>query len=601
MRRAWQGRRDGSAWGIAFAALALVLAAASLYRQLVLPGTLAASPWLIPDDARQFLAWTARIADPGAMRGDLIAGYWQAVSPPPYRWLFEGAGALGLPTLTVAHALPPLLLLLGAWPLWRLARALTADPMAAFLAAGAVLPVIAMGDALVSATPRGFAPPLLLLFLWGLAERRAAPMALALLPLAGVYPAPAVAAFGMLGLSLLRPWPRLFDWPRLPTLLLCAVAVVIGIAPFLLSARGYGPAIGWPGALSLPAMALPDGRSSIVGPDGRVAWLCSDRIGFAPTFLDCAGPADPAAWLLYALVLGPALLLLWLWRRERRTGTPSPWRPTPLYALALGAALVCYAIAAALAFELHLPSRYSQRLLEITAPLALAHLVGLALVRLAGSGRRTLAVLLAPVLPLAALVGAVLGMPRPVAPADPGLPRAVAALPDDALLAGPSDALAAVPALAGRRVLATAEHAIPYQLGYYRPVARRLADTLDEVSTDDPAALARFVRRYGVTHLVVDRAFLAAGALPPALARTLPAETALAARRLAHARSLVQRRADACAIYAGPAALLLDAACLTAPGRAGRSPISASRTRRPDWVPSSPDRAPRRASARARS
>src|SRR5690606_501833 len=108
--------------------------------------------------------------------------------------------------------LPLLVLGITAVLAWKVTLALTRHPLAAFVAASAVLLMLARADNLMSGTPRVFSAPLVLLFLYGLARQRAAPMVAGIAMLGAVYPAPAVSSFGMLGLSKLRLPPRFFDW-----------------------------------------------------------------------------------------------------------------------------------------------------------------------------------------------------------------------------------------------------------------------------------------------------------------------------------------------------------------------------------------------------
>lgn len=548
------------AFGIALAC------AVFLYNMHFLPGTLDASPWLIEDDARQFLAWSARIADSTAMPGDMIADYWQSVSPPAYHLLLWLFGLFGLSPREAAAIVPVLLLALSAVLAWKVAHTLTGNAMAAFVMAGLVMISVTAGDTITSATPRAFATPFFLLFLFGLITDRPVRIVAGIVLMAAFYPAPAVASLGILGLSKLRMPPRFFDWSGRALATVAAAAAGLGamVLPLARSSEAYGPVVTLAQALAMPNMGTPDGRTSIVDAGGNVGWFCSDRIGFSPTFVDCRGPADPAAWLLYLLVFVPPLLLFALYWRARRRGEESALRPTPLYAQALASALVCYTIAALLAFKLHLPSRYSQRILDTTAPMALGHFLGMGAVRLGAGGKRALTAGLMGLFSLAFVVGMPLSLPRIVRPADAGAFAAIKALPATAVLAGVTEELAAVPALTGHEVLASTEHAVPYHLGYFERISARLSADVGASATDDPAALARFIREYRITHFLFDRAFVEQGVFPRSYAQVAPGDVAAAQGALNRRKALVQRYARACAVYAGPRLLLIDAHCVIA-------------------------------------
>ena len=562
MNGAWS-RPDSALWRRLYAALAALLALNYAWRfGFFLPS----AAWLIDDDSRQFLAWSARLADPAALKGDLLADYWQSVTPPVFRWLLQACATVGIGPVMASRMVPLALFLAAAVRAWKVALALTRHPMAAYCAAGLALLAVARGDTLFTGTPRAFSAPLLLLFLYGLVRSRPAPTVAGIALLGTVYPAPAVTAFGMLGLSRLRPPPRLFDWSWRTLLLLglSAAGLAIAVLPFASSAGAFGPAITLHEALAMPGMALPEGRSAIVDASGHVGWICSKRIGFAPLLIPCGSPGDPRAWALYALIFLPAMALAWLWWRQRARPGVARWSPTPVYALAVVSALVCYAIAAGVAFQLHLPSRYSQRLLEITAPLALGHLVGMACVLAAGRGkRRAVAAIMAALTVTFAVAGVALKTGRPVRPDDPAALAFIAALPPGSRIGGAAAQLESVPALVGRSVIATPEHAIPYHKGYFSRIDTRLRASIAAMATDRADSLADYARRWGITLLAVDRSFIATGKLEPGYAAVAPDAVARAEAALARRPSLVQRRALSCAVYAGPSLILANPDCLT--------------------------------------
>ena len=126
---------DARGWRTLLYAATGVTALIYLYLAFFVPGTLTYAPLTIQDDARQFLTWMARLNDPDAMRGDLLADYWQSVGPWAYRMLFTVANMLGLEPLVFARLLPVPLLFLSVWMAWRIALALTQRPLAAFAAA----------------------------------------------------------------------------------------------------------------------------------------------------------------------------------------------------------------------------------------------------------------------------------------------------------------------------------------------------------------------------------------------------------------------------------------------------------------------------------
>jgi hypothetical protein len=257
------------------------------------------------------------------------------------------------------------------------------------------------------------------------------------------------------------------------------------------------------------------------------------------------------------LLLTPLLVLagrhlLGHGRREQR-----------LYVLALAATAIWFTIAAALAFRLHLPSRYSQRVLGVLEWLAIGQVIGNWLEsRLAArrasmassAAARFIAVLLA--------VSFAIPVPGTKRPADYALIDRIAALPVGSRIGGVSEQLDFIPALTGRAVLASPEHAIPYQPGYYRQIAARLQASLLAVSTPDRQVFRRAMRAYPADYLLIEREMLASGTIPGRYAQIVPAASRAAAGRLKAEPSLAARAPRDCIAYSSRQFLLIESACL---------------------------------------
>lgn len=532
-----------------------------LYNALFLPGTLTFLPFTIQDDARQFLSWMGRLDDPLAMRGDLLADYWQSVCPWLYRLLFGAAQGLGLEPNEFARLLPVGLLFLSAWMGWRVAWLLTKRPLAAFVAAALLTGFVLHEDSIYSATPRAFSTPLFLVFLDGLLRNRGWQTIPALFLLGLLYPTTALVGLTMLGLSRIGWRPFRIDF-GLRTWLLCglgAVAVAAAIIPFAGATSAWEPTLSLSDALGMDNMNSGLARSAVVGLSGEVDLICQARMGLLPEIVPCW--STTSAWLPNLLLLVPMLLLAF--RSARDTRFRPDGEPGDLvHAWALIAAVVWWAVAVQLAFALHLPSRYTQRTLSILEFIAIGQLLALWLDRAILERRRGRVRLAGGLLALFLLASFVTPTPGLGRPADAAAMERLAALPDDSVVGGVSDQLDYVPALTGRRTLATIEHSIPYHTGYFGPLRERLAAGLAAIATPDPAVLAGYVRRYGITVIAVDRALIAYGELPPRWTTVVPREVEAAQQQLRLAPSVLRQRAASCLLHDG-ALILLDAACLT--------------------------------------
>ena len=524
------------------------------------PGTLTYAPFTIQDDARQFLAWMSRLGDSAAMQGDLIADYWQSVCPPFYRAIYAAAAAIGLTPTVFARLLPLALLGFSTWMAWRVALLMTKRPLAAFVAAALVVGFLIHEDSIYSATPRAFSAPLFLLFLDGLLRGRAWTMIGALFLLGLLYPSTAIVGVTMIGLSRIGWRPFRIDFGLRSWLLgaLAAGAVVLAALPLADSADRWEPSLSVSEALDMPNLGTPQGRSTIVGLDGEIDYLCSARMGVLPEIVPCWS----TRWAVVPNILLLVPMLFLAWSAVRRTRYQPDEQPDDLiYVWAIVAGVFWFAVALAVAFSLHLPSRFTQRTLSILEFLAIGQMLGLLLDRWATEGRRKGLSIVAGLTGLFLVASFVTPLPGFNRPRDPEALKRIAAFPEGTVVGGVSDELDFLPALTGEDTLATIEHSIPYHKGYFGPLEQRLEASLAAVSSPDPAALADYANRYSVDVVVVDRGLLERGAIPDRWETVVPEAVAQARAMLARQPSALQRRAAGCALHRGEL-VLLDARCL---------------------------------------
>ncbi|HEY0326820.1 MAG TPA: hypothetical protein VGC46_12705 [Allosphingosinicella sp.] len=556
---------DERSWRGLLYTLAAVTALIYTYLAFFEPGTLTYAPFTIQDDARQFLAWMSRLGNEAAMQGDLIADYWQSVCPPFYRAIYAAAAAIGLTPTVFARLLPLALLALSAWMAWRVALLMTKRPLAAFVAAAFVVSFVLHEDSIYSATPRAFSTPLFLLFLDGLLRNRGWTMIPALFVLGLLYPSTAIVGVTMIGLSRIGWRPFRIDFGLRSWLLggLAAGAVVLAALPLADSADRWEPSLTVSEALAMPNLGTPQGRSTIVGLSGNIDYLCSARMGVLPEIVPCW--STRWAVLPNLLLLVPMLLLAWA--AVRRTRYQPDEEPGDLiYVWAIVAGVAWFLVALAVAFSLHLPSRFTQRTLSILEFLAIGQMLGLMLDRWATEGRRRGLAIVGGLTGLFFLASFATPLPGFNRPSDPEAIRLIAAMPEGTMIGGVSDQLDFVPALTGRKALATIEHSIPYHTGYFGPLQQRLEASLAAVASPDPAALADYVTRFRVDVIAVDRALVEHGELPDRWATVVPRAMGEARAMLARQPSALRQRAAACALHRGEL-MLLDAPCLASGNR----------------------------------
>lgn len=486
--------------------------------------------WTIADDARQFLNWTARIADPAAMPGNGLADYWQQTAPPLYRGLLYAADWLGIGPVLLSKLLTFPLTLLCAALAWRFCRCFTDDPRRRLFAALCIMAAILHNDSIFSGTPRAFASPLILMTLLGMATRCHGLSIAGLLLMSLVYPAPAITCLGIFALHLLHwRWPLRLALSWRPVALLGGTAaLVLGASLFFKAGLGdWGPTLNLSEARQVFSLANVGGRSSIVGPDGDIAWICSPRIGFLPAIVNCQGNADPRLLINALLSLVPIIGLWIAHHAKRRRDTPAPdgtdaaWQ---LFPYSLTAALICYVLAALVAFTFHLPARYSQPVLLIMGSCALGLWLGGLWGRVADHPGGSATIARVATFGAVALALALFATPktRLTHPQHPDLVALIANTPPATRIAGIADDLATIPAQTGRALLASTEHDIPYHRRYHQENQAGLRASMMMGDLHDPARMATYVQRYNIGLLVFDRQFLETGVLPAAYRATMP-------------------------------------------------------------------------------
>ncbi|EZP69765.1 hypothetical protein BV96_03960 [Sphingomonas paucimobilis] len=486
----------------------------------------AGEKWAVPNDARQFLSWTARISDPGAMRGNVLADYWQQTAPLFYRALLYASYAVGIEPLVMMKSLGLIVLPASAYFAWRLASAFTADPFARYLASSCVIGAILHIDAVFSGTPRAIAVPLILMTLYAIASERRILAVTGLLLQAVVYPAPAITCLAIYALDMLRwnpPFTLAWDARRVTVLVLTTLAVVTAGLIFKEGLAGWGPALRLDEALHIYSMADFGGRSTIVGADGSVAWLCSRRIGFLPAIVNCRGNDDPRLLLNFAVTIAPIIALAIAYQKRAKQGRlasgAKAWR---FFLYTLVAALLCYIFAASIAFSVHLPSRYSQPVLAIMGMLALGLCMAGLLKRALAGSFRVPGIILAMVLALGLIATFATPQTTIVSPRNGDLIALISATPRTTHVAGIEQDLDFVPLLTSRALLASTEHDIPYHRRYHQLNQAGLRASMRMAALDGSPAFRRLLKRHDTDLLIFDRAFLSTGILPQKYRHTMP-------------------------------------------------------------------------------
>ncbi|MEM9163452.1 MAG: hypothetical protein AAGC54_10335 [Cyanobacteria bacterium P01_F01_bin.4] len=456
-----------------------------------------AGDYSLQDDARQHIFWMQRWLDPDLFPDDLIADYFQSLAPFGYKTLYKTAASVGIHPFLLSKLLPPILSIVATIYGFFVCLKILPSPVVAFVSTLLLNQSMWMWRDLGSGTPRSFAIPILLAFLYYLARRALWPCVGVILLAGWFYPHLVLVSVATLAIRLLRyehGQVRLSDAPSDYRLLgWGAAAGILVLLPFVVSASPYGPVISAAQAKTMPEFGA-GGRQPFFGKTGIDYWL-----GGKSGLFSMLNPAT--------LYTGFCLPLLLPFRKR----LPMLLKTTPalgLLAQLAGASLVLFGIAHALLFKLHAPNRYT----NYSASLILSMAAAIVLISLADAVGKWIW----PAWSKGVVAGVVIGLmlyPASLnsfldvlylAPTQGPLYEFLAQQPKDTLVASLSEEADNISTFARRSVLVSQEHSIAYHTGYYDQIRQRVIDLLYAQTSPDLGELQRVIQQYGIDLWLVD-------------------------------------------------------------------------------------------------
>jgi hypothetical protein len=504
-------------------------------------------PDIVQEDARQHLFWIARFRDPDLFRGDLVADYFQAVTPPGYALLFRGISLFGDP-LPATKLIPYLLGLIVALFTYLSVRRLHDSPAVAFLATVLLSWYVWQEQDLASATPRAFSLPLLILLVWAVLRRKPL-LVLTSVGLAALfYPVTGLLGLGLLGFGLIRVEHRRPALVRARsawlTFLLACVLVGLALLPATLAAAPYGPLHSTAEAASMPEFGM-NGRNAVFTRDLYWYWVRSSSTGLGLNNTDVLlGPSVPTL-AEYAVLATPLLVLSLFWPGRVRTSVRGE-ALLLLQLLLVGLAL--FFLAHRLLFLLYYPNRYVHHTMplvfSISAALGISVLVAIMADRLPSKLRRPVqhGVILLLALGLIFYPSRYDGyFQRDLHPL---LTAYFRDQPPDILIAAVPSEADALATFTYRPVLASREHMIPLHKTYYEQVKVRMEDFITAYYSSHESEVLDFIQRYGVDYIVVNYDAYDSGDLDEVWGRRFQPFTRLARARLDRGKSYALEEAS---------------------------------------------------------
>ncbi|MDZ7963971.1 MAG: hypothetical protein RM368_03195 [Nostoc sp. DedSLP03] len=465
------------------------------------------SKYIVSDDAREYISWVYRYLNPDLFPGDLIADYFQSVTPIGYGIIYKIIAALNIDPILFGKIFPLVLGLITTSYCFVVCMEILPVPMAGFIASLLLNQSLCLHDDLFSATPRDFIYPLVLAFIYYLIRSSVLGILIVFALQCLIYP-----IIGFINLLILLL--RLFRWQngqiaishnRKDFILFVAATITAGILilPYTIQSSQFGPTITAAVARTMPEY-WDGGRFRYFTHNIISYWFDGRDSGF---FALIAPPQ-----LLFGLFL-PIILKF----QSHFLLTKQVKDEVKLLLQVVIASLIMFFTAHALAFKLHWPSRYTHHTFKIVLALAAAIFITLildaALRWSRQNGRQIL------ILGTITILGAGLVLypsSLKVFPKTPYLEGQAPTLynflqkqPQNIVIASTSQEADNIPIFAQRTILVGKEYALPIHTKYYAQFRQRMIDLINAQYTDDINQIKDFIQKYHITFWLLERsAFL---------------------------------------------------------------------------------------------
>lgn len=460
--------------------------------------------YVVSDDGREYLSWMYRYSNPSLFPGDLIADYFQSVTPIGFGWVYKIIAALGIDIIFFSKVLPIVLALVTTSYCFAVSMRLLAVPITGFIACLLLNQSLGLHDDLFSATPRDFIYPLFLAFLYYLLRGSWVGIFISIALQALIYPLIAFVDLMILFLGLFSWQNRKLQFGdefKQKFLLFAISTIIAGVAilPYALQSSQFGPTITAAVARTMPEY-WPGGRVSYFSDNPIYYWLDGRDSGF------------------FALIAPPqimiGLLLPVIFKYSRRFPLTKQINPQiKLLLRVVIACLIMYSIAHIVAFKLHWPSRYTNHAFKIILALATGITLTVfldAAMRWSKQAKKQLLTL-----GIIAAIGAALifypsslkNFPKTpyVGTSVPSLHNFLQQQPENILIASTSKEADNIPAFARRSILVGREYGLPFHTKYYAQFKTRVNDLLTAQYSLNLDQVKDFIQKYNVTFWLLER------------------------------------------------------------------------------------------------
>ncbi|MEH2160109.1 MAG: hypothetical protein V7K38_03470 [Nostoc sp.] len=444
-----------------------------------------------------------RYINPDLFPGDLIADYFQSVTPIGYGIFYKIIAALNIDLILFSKIFPIVLGLITTSYCFLVCMEILPVPIVGFIASLLLNQSLCLQDDLFSATPRDFIYPLFLAFLYYLIRSSMFGILIVLALQALIYP---LIAF----IELLILLMRLFSWQngqitisqnRKDFILFAASIMIAGIVilTYAIQSSQFGPTITAAVAITMPEY-WHGGRFSYFSHNIISYWFDGRDSGF------------------FALISPPQLLLGLLLPIIMKFQSLFPLvkqlnDEIKLLIQVAIASLIMFFAAHALAFKLHWPSRYTHHTFKMVLALAAAISITLildAMLQRSRQNERQIFSLATIIILSAGLVlypSSLKVFPKTpyVEGQAPTLYDFLQKQPQNIVIASTSEEADNIPIFAQRTILVGKEYALPIHTKYYAQFRKRMLDLINAQYSEDINQIKDFIQKYNVTFWLLER------------------------------------------------------------------------------------------------
>ncbi|MBD2363036.1 hypothetical protein H6G36_17895 [Anabaena minutissima FACHB-250] len=438
--------------------------------------------YVAQDDAREYVFWMQQFVDPELFHHDLIADYFQSITPLGYATLYKLMANLGINPLLLSKILPIFLGLIVTIYCFYLSLKIFPVPGAAFITTLLLNQSLWFQSDLVSATPRSFVYPLLLAFFYYLIRSSWLIICLIIM-LSGLFYPPLL--FICLGVLFIRLRHNYF--------LLVAIAVLafLVMSPYILASSEFSPVVTATQAWMMPELWT-EGRHPFFDDNPAKFWLIGQHSGILPPLM------PPLIWM--GLFFPMVQRKLDKFPLVRIVNTE-----VKILLQIIIVSLILFFAAHTFLLKLFFPTRYTVHTLRIVMAIAAGITLTVILDWLFQTYRKkrqlwqpALAVTLVIVLLLYPNFSGRFPTSDYRQSTASVLYKFLQEQPKDSLVATLADEADNIPTFAQRPILVGREYALPFHLGYYSQIRQRTIDLIHAQYSQDLTPAKQLIQKYGV-------------------------------------------------------------------------------------------------------